>query len=464
MTSVPNLRYPMTDRAVADMILDRAAGEIMNVKGQPGQWVWNGIIWVEAKQEPWLEKYFRALVDQIKENLRSIERAARNSPRPVRLLDQEGNPVRLREVKKMIQYLEKGPALRNISKWLMSGDCPNVEFTDLDADDNLLNARNVIIDLKTGKALDRNSSYLMTKVCNVNYDQNFVSKAWIRFIDMLTGSDKEYASYMQRLLGYCITGLHFIHIFPILFGPGQDGKSTLANNILRVIGNYGKPGSKSVLLSRGKNWIPSDRSALLEARLAFCPEFDRDDELDEGTIKAITGDERMSTRKLYENEKEVVVKTKTIITANSLPRIKCTQKAMWRRIRVCPCYADFSDMVKANELITQIQQELPGVLTWLVKGAKQVIAENDIGTCSVVQKASESFRKTNNQAERFMEEKIRKVEAAKTSLKMMHATYERWAKENGEKVLGKQQLGEELEKLGLAKSKSGIWSWEGVVV
>jgi putative DNA primase/helicase len=100
----------------------------------------------------------------------------------------------IRRLKAMIEMARSDPKI-------------HVGFAELDADPLMLGVLNGVVDLKSGELLPADRSYYITKQAHVVFDKDGLCPKWLAFIDKVTGGDKEFARYLQRWMGYCLTGL-----------------------------------------------------------------------------------------------------------------------------------------------------------------------------------------------------------------------------------------------------------------
>lgn len=90
----------------------------------------------------------------------------------------------------------------------------------LDADPMLLNVQNGTLDLDAGKLRTHRPADLITRVCPVKYDSDAKAPRWEQFLDEIMGGDKELVVFLQRVLGYALTGDTREQCFFFLYGPG----------------------------------------------------------------------------------------------------------------------------------------------------------------------------------------------------------------------------------------------------
>src|SRR5690606_24041002 len=123
------------------------------------------------------------------------------------------------------------------------------------------------------------------------------------------------------------------------------------------------------LLTQTK-WGPHDTatSTLFRARLAVASETERRVQLAEASIKNLTGGDRITARRLYENPWAFTPTHSLWLVTNYKPEISGRDAGIWRRIRVVPWVTSFT-RGGDKQLDEKLQAEAAGILRWAVAGA-----------------------------------------------------------------------------------------------
>lgn len=126
-----------------------------------------------------------------------------------------------------------------------------ITIDDLDADQWVLNVNNGMIDLKTGRLLPHDRNKHITKLSVIDYDPKAIAPTWIAFIERIFSGNQDLIRFVQKMFGYSLTGSTREQCFFILYGNGRNGKSTLLNILLELLGNsLGKTAAPSLLMSK----------------------------------------------------------------------------------------------------------------------------------------------------------------------------------------------------------------------
>ena len=108
--------------------------------------------------------------------------------------------------------------------------------SDLDAQDMLLGVANGVVDLGTGKLRPTKREDLITRHSRVVFDVKAKCQRFDTFIKEVTGGDQKLAKYLQRVVGYALTGLAREQCLFFLHGSGANGKSVFLNVLKDLLG------------------------------------------------------------------------------------------------------------------------------------------------------------------------------------------------------------------------------------
>lgn len=234
---------------------------------------------------------------------------------------------------------------------------------------------NGTINLRTGLLLDDNSKDLFNTYTDTKYKPTTKKPTrFLKFLNDIFEEDKELIDYLQRVLGYCITGETKEQKFFVFHGTGANGKTTLINLLQDVLEEYvGNFDAYALALKEIGSGKPNP--TILQnryTRIVIVTETNKNEELDISLIKAISGGDKISTRMLYENNaKPFRPKYKMIFTTNHLPNIDWSDYGIKRRFIIIPFKHQFKDPEKdlnIEKTILNTEREL--ILNWLIEGAR----------------------------------------------------------------------------------------------
>ena len=146
-----------------------------------------------------------------------------------------------------------------------------VPHSVFDRNTDLFNCQNGTLNLTTGEFRPHDPADFLTLMSGVTYDPDAVCPRWEQFIHEVMCGDNELAAYLQKALGYALTGDTHLECLFILYGAtSRNGKGTMMETFLRIMGDYGKTSNPEMLsakfgsVSNASGDRPPCRSALRE--------------------------------------------------------------------------------------------------------------------------------------------------------------------------------------------------------
>lgn len=361
-----------------------------------------------------------------------------------------------------------------------------IEVEHFDANPTLLNVYNGTIDLETGKLLPHDPHHLCTKLSRVKYDPAATCPRWYQFLseifstsgqieDEPSEATQELVRFIQKAVGYSLSGLTIEQVFFILYGIGRNGKSTFLNILARLAGNYATHAQMETFTSQHRTAGHSEDVARLRgARIITAVETEESKRLSEGLIKQITGGDPVTAS--YKNEHTFTFTPifKLWLAANHKPIIRGTDEGIWRRPLMVPFLIQFEkDPAKALAegrpqadlgLETGLVAELPGILNWAIKGFRLWQAEN-LTPPSAVRSSTDQYRKDSDLLGSYIEERLitkaallkrgAKVASKGTNATLIYKDYCLWCSDNGEYAVTQTKFGNSLVERGFRKEKDG---------
>lgn len=383
------------------------------------------------------------------------------------MLDEEGSVIMAQELQKHYKASASRARINAFMSLAQKDERLYVSTDMLDADQMLLCCQSGTIDLRTGKLREYSKKDMITKMCGAIYDPNCKFPRFMKFLNEITCKDQDLIDYLQKVIGYSLSGLVKEQEIYFLVGEGANGKSTLIDILTALMGDYLKL-TRAQTFERTKNrGVENDIAALCGARMVVASELDQGMVFSDATIKKLTGDEKVTARYLFKEFFDYVITYKIFILANHKPIIKDTTHAMWRRIRVIPF-----DYIVPEEKIDPflkekiISDELPGILAWAVKGFLKYQQEG-LKPPQAVLIASEKFCKECNQLARFVEECCVIDKNASTYNKVLRKYYADWCHQMSHETISQGAFSECLAAMGIwskRDGKNGETVWHGVAL
>lgn len=316
---------------------------------------------------------------------------------------------------------------------------PDISITQnqLDTDPWLLNVENGTLDLRTGGLHEHRREDLITKLATVAYDPTAECPRWEAFVAQIMDGDKDRVRYVQKALGYAMTGDSREQCFFILHGTGANGKSTLTTVVAKIAGGYSQHTPTTTLLTKRSNTIPNDVARLYGSRFVTAAEAECNSTLEEALLKQATGGDKMVARFLHGEFFEFTPEFKIFLAVNHKPEIKGTDNAIWRRVRLIPFDVTIPYDEQDRTLPAKLEAERAGILRWLVDGCAAWLGEGLIPP-EAVTAATAEYREEMDTVAAFIGECCFCAADAQVPSKRLHDRYREWCNAHGEPTMSKR--------------------------
>lgn len=434
--------YDMTDTGNAHRMYDKFGAVIRYSYNRKKWYFWTGKVWMldengeikkmsdeiceDIKREAWME-----LDDDLQEKILKFAKKTASSA---------GKEAMIREC----QHLYDVPA----SPDMFDG------YTDF------LNCQNGIVNLRNGELIPHDGNFMMSKICAAEYDtQHRKPKLWLKFLDDITAGDKDLQRYIQKSIGYSLSGSNAEQCAYFLYGMGNNGKSTFLDTISDLLGTYASNAQPDTLMLQSKfsgGSANSDIARLKSARFVTCEEPTEGVRLNEGLLKQLTGGSKVTCRFLYGDEFEYTPEFKIWIATNHKPVIRGTDVGIWRRIKLIPFEVNIPADKVDKHLKYKLRQEFPQILAWAVEGCFLWQKEGLDPPEKVVQ-ATQEYKNEMDLIAGFIEEclVIDYTSSERIMAQDLFAMYSRWAKANNEWEMSSKKFFTEISKKIPDKGRSG---------
>jgi putative DNA primase/helicase len=254
------------------------------------------------------------------------------------------------------------------------------------------------------------------------------------FLDLIFDHRKELISFLQRAIGYSLTGDISEQVLLLLYGVGSNGKSTLLEIIRLILGDYALNTPFSTFLMRDNETVRNDLARLVGARFVSSIEVKASQRLDEAVVKQLTGGDTITARFLYREYFEFVPCFKLWLAVNHKPVIRGTEEAIWRRIRLIPFEVIIPERVRDKKFPLKLQSELSGILRWALQGCLDWQDQGLDAPEEVIQ-ATASYRSEMDILGNFLAEYVVHTPGAKLGARELYEQYCSWCEKEGEKAI-----------------------------
>jgi putative DNA primase/helicase len=295
-----------------------------------------------------------------------------------------------------------------------------------DRNNFLLTVGNGTLDLSTGKLCEARREDLITRATDVPYDRSATAPRWEQFLKEVFGGDSEVIGYVQRAVGYSLTGDTGEQCFFLLCGSGANGKTTFLETIVKLLGTHASTAAFSAFLVQHNQGSPrNDLAALCGSRLVKAAEAEHKASLDEAIMKQLTGEDTISVRFLFREVFEYRPQFKIWLATNHKPAIWETSDAIWRRIKLIEFKRQFAGTRADVALRGKLEAELPGILAWAVQGCL-AWQKSGLREPQKVSHATLGYRQESDQIGRFFKERCDLQPGRRSPGKQLYDDYVRW--------------------------------------
>ncbi|MCK9569663.1 phage/plasmid primase, P4 family [Candidatus Pacearchaeota archaeon] len=307
---------------------------------------------------------------------------------------------------KITRFAEETDSRRGINNMLdIASSRSTFAITNeiLDTDDWLLGAGKITINLKTLECYESRQTDMITKRIGTTFDKDAKCPLWEKFVAKIFGNDIELIEYVQRAIGYSLTGSIAEQVFFFCHGSGANGKSTLITVLRNLMGSYAKQAEFSTFLLQRAEKVRNDLAALAGARMIAAVEAEEGSKLSMQVIKSWTGGDLITARFLFGENFTFKPIGKLWLVANNKPVISERNHAAWRRVQLIPFNVTISESEKDKDLDIKLLAELPGILNWALEGLREYMKKG-LSAPSAVKIATEEYREENDSMRSFLSE------------------------------------------------------------
>ena len=457
------MNLPYTDPGNAER-LHVMIGSDWKFVPQINRWVhWNG--------KRWQEETNAVLRNVAVASYRKLASAIRSLPQT---LDQTEQKRRAN----VLDWLRKSESLHHFKDAMNYWQgCNAADFAAFDANPFLLNVQNGTLNLATGTLQPFDKKDLLTKICAAGFEETVATQKplscasakempakkdatagnvsashnenngksatplaqnlWLQTVNTIL-PDPAVRRWMQKFMGYCLTGSTEEEKFVIAYGPGGSGKGTFFETIAAAISDYKATLSIDTLLATAyvtDGQRPTPEFAKLPGkRYVLSSESNPNRRLDEAKVKLLTGGDTLTARPAISDAMD---------------------KGIRRRLVIVPFTAQIENRdTKLKQKLLQ-PENLNACLAWCVEGAKLWFAEglgNDVP--DEVAKAASAFYEESDLLQQWLDER---TEPSLGFLKFSKALedFNNWLFKNGNHGWQRKSFAEAMQLHGKEKSRWG---------
>lgn len=437
-----------SDYQNAERFVESQEGDIRYCFTRKNWFIWNGKYWEEDK--------VKAIIVRIANWLKILA-----------ALPQSADEEEEKNLKKLRKHAIKSQSKARLeaTEVLARSLCP-MKINWWNSDSRLLNLQNGTYNLGTHALQSHNKADCITYILGYEYDPKAQCPAFEGFLKQISGSDEGMADFITTLMGYTLLGHPVEQKAFFFYGNGSNGKTTLVELILKLLGDYGLATQPSTFVHHrgGGNTVRNDLAALNDKRFVSSPEINDGDRLDETLFKQITGMDTLSARYLYAELFSFKARFVLVFTANNLPQVKGVDEGIWRRITVVPFTVHIPEAAQDKKLLDKCIKELPGIFNLALRGVKHY-RKQGLKLTEAMRQANEQYRKEENKLEEFIEEYCTKDTDLSVRCSDFHVHYEDWSKRRNYHGLSRKIIRPLMNKYGYRIVKTnGVEHYKGIDV
>lgn len=426
-------QYDRTDTGNAHRLYDRCNGEIRYSYARKKWYYWTGKVWA-LDDTGEVKKYTDLVLSDMKAQAFEMDNEEERE-KFLKFVNTCGNSNRKNAMIVETQHLDGIPILPD----------------QMDAYQEYLNVQNGIVNLRNGELMPHVPEFMMTKMCLAEYDVSSKKPVrWLQFLDEVCNGDKALVRYLQKCVGYSLTGSNREQCAFFLYGIGNNGKSTFLETLADMLGGYAANAQPDTLMTKRNdngNGANSDIARLKSIRFVTTEEPSEGVRLNEGLVKQLTGGGKVTCRFLFGDEFEYEPEFKIWIATNHKPVIRGTDVGIWRRIRLIPFEVNIPKEKVDKNLKYKLREEMPQILHWAVEGC-MLYAREGLDMPDAVKRATDEYKSEMDLLQAFTDSCIEIDYSVVQGIPAneLYAAYVRWAEKNNEYVMTSRKFFSEIGK------------------
>lgn len=341
-----------------------------------------------------------------------------------------------------------------------------VTMDAFDRDKFIFNCHNGTIDLRTGEFRPHTPSDFLTKLTEVDYVPDAACPRWISFMDEVFEGDADRIRYLQKAIGYAMSGDTRLECMFILYGPtSRNGKGTTMETVLRILGEYGRTAKPDMLSKKSfaDSSGPSEDVARLNcARMVNVSEPEKSMVIDASLTKQMTGNNTLTARYLRENSFEFKPQFKLFIDTNHLPQISDMTLFESDRIRIIPFNRHFAADERDIDLKAFFAQpeNLSGILNWCLEGFR-LYQKEGLRMPASVEQATQEYKDQSDRLTMFTVQCLQKEAGQELRSSAIYSRYKDWCTDNGFKYENASNFRKKMEAAGFVYMRRRPWNDKG---
>lgn len=333
---------------------------------------------------------------------------------------------------------------------------------EFDRHDMLLNTETGYLDLTSGEMKEHERELMFSMITDCEYTTKSRPDTWLDFLDDIFDGDEELIHFIHKAVGYSLTGSTKEEMMFILLGSGRNGKSLFINTIGAILGDYtANMQADSLMVKKYGSGINNDIARLHSARFVTSSEPNEGFVFDEGLIKQMTGEDKITARFLRQENFEFEAHFKIWLATNHKPVIRGTDDGIWRRLAVIPFDVQIPEHRVDKDLKHKLMREAPAILDWALEGCL-LWQQEGLKLPDKIVKANEAYREEMDVTDQFVEDACITGDEYEIQASVFYQKYKKWCEDNSEYDIGKIKFGKRMKKKFEHGKSNGVIVYKGV--
>jgi putative DNA primase/helicase len=331
-----------------------------------------------------------------------------------------------------------------------------VRADELDRDPDLLNVANGVIHLPSATLRPHDPTQMLCRQSPVAHDPAAACPQFIAFMDEVSCNDPGWVEFMQRALGYCLSGHVSEEKLLFWLGTGANGKSVLANIVRFILGTYSATVPPAFMMQNRRDGgsATPELAMLAGVRTALANEIESGSKLSAQTVKVAVSTEHITARALYGAPFTFAPTHKLLIRGNHRPIVTDDDDGIWRRILLVPFDLNVPDHARDPGLEARLLTEAPGILRWMVDGFAQW-QRAGLNPPKRVSDASLAYRRESDLLTQWVNEHCDVGPAFTVEQRTAYGNYRMWCHDQGLRQFSKASFTRGLIERGFGEGRQG---------
>jgi putative DNA primase/helicase len=312
----------------------------------------------------------------------------------------------------------------------------------------LLNTPGGTVCLRTGDMRSHDRKDYLTK-CAAVTPASGLCPMWSAFLNRIFDDDEQLIGFVQRILGYALTGCTEDHAMFFFYGTGGNGKGVLLETVTGILEDYHAVAPTEMLMASKHERHPTEIASLVGRRIVTSTETEGGKRWAEAKIKGLTGGDKLAARFVCQDFFYFTPQFKLIVAGNHKPSLNTVDEAIKRRFHLVPFVVTITDAERDPKLAEKLKAEWPQILQWMVDGCLEW-QEHGLAAPAAVREATAEYLAAQDTVRNWLEECLEVVPDDRQEVlsSTLFKVWQEWCAANGEYIGSNKALSQRLQALG----------------